>query len=161
MTNLNNYVDLSPVNFDSYEVEGVEIREMGMGSGLLGIPGDFTPPSRFLRAFIYSANTIPANSPDEAVLQVFHILNQFDIPLGASRKPGLDESGNLQVDYTLWSSVTDLSRKRYYIRTYENSEIRMINLQQLDPMGDELIFYSLGGDESINDITENGTPGSL
>ena len=32
----------------------------------------------------------------------------------------------------------------------------MIDLQQLDPMGDELIFYSLGGDESINDITENG-----
>jgi choloylglycine hydrolase len=56
-----------------------------MGCGLLGIPGDFTPPSRFVQAVFFSKSAIPADNCIDAVLQIFHILNQFDIPPGSSR----------------------------------------------------------------------------
>jgi choloylglycine hydrolase len=48
------------------------------------MPGDFTPPSRFVRAAIYSQSAAPNDTAEDAVLSLFHILNQFDIPrLGA------------------------------------------------------------------------------
>ena len=158
MTNLNNYINLSVLNREPTTLEQVEIKELGMGSGLLGMPGDFTPPSRFIRSFDYSLSAIPALNSNDAVLQAFHILNQFDIPVGASRKPGIDESGNIVCDYTLWSSVTDLSQQRYYVRTHENSRIRMIELESLDLNGSEVLFFPLNGDEQVEDVTSSLAP---
>ena len=50
-----------------------------------GLPGDFTPPSRFIRAVAFTQSEVQAANADEAVLKAFHILNQFDIPLGSVR----------------------------------------------------------------------------
>jgi choloylglycine hydrolase len=153
MTNLNNYVNLSVVNAQPLELESVEVREMGMGSGLLGMPGDFTPPSRFIRAIVFSLSAPPVATSDEAVLQAFHILNQFDIPVGACRRPGLDADGNIQYEYTLWSSVSDLARGRYCMRTYEDSRIRMVDLGELEPEAGSVLLFPLSGGEEILDIT--------
>jgi len=51
-----------------------------------GVPGDFTPPSRFVRAAIFSKTAVPSNTAQSGVEQVFHILNNFDIPVGVSRE---------------------------------------------------------------------------
>jgi choloylglycine hydrolase len=158
ITNLKNYVNLSAVNREPMDLDGLDICEMGMGSGLLGMPGDFTPPSRFIRAVVYSLSSIPARGSDEAVLQSFHILNQFDIPVGACRRQGQDGEDSVQYEYTLWSSVSDLERCRYYIRTHDDSSIRMVDLRELDPEGTDVLLFGLGDHEDIQDITESAEP---
>ncbi len=154
MTNLKNYVALSVRNRDPLELPGFSVSEMGQGSGLLGMPGDFTPTSRFVRAAVYSVATPPSETLDEGVLQTFRVLHQFDIPLGASMQAQPDSAGNPVYDYTLWSSVSDLTRRRYYYRTFDNSRIRMIDLTKLD--GDEFTIRPMDETgEQIEDVTQD------
>src|SRR5262249_38858251 len=56
---------------------------VGQGTGLLGMPGDFTPQSRFIRAAVFSQGEIPSVTGTDGVFHAFHILNQFDIPKGS------------------------------------------------------------------------------
>ena len=85
MTNLSNYVNMTVSNVPKIDLGGKEIKGLGQGSGMLGLPGDFTPPSRFVRAVAFSKSALPVETAREGVLQAFHILNQFDIPKGAAR----------------------------------------------------------------------------
>lgn len=82
MINLNNYVNLIPGSVPSQKLGNIEIKQFGAGSGFLGIPGDVTPPSRFVRAALYQASAPIKEDTKEAVLQSFQILNNFDIPIG-------------------------------------------------------------------------------
>jgi choloylglycine hydrolase len=150
MINLSNYVNLSVTNVPKLDLAGVELQGLGQGSGMLGLPGDFTPPSRFVRAVAFSKSALPVDTAREGVLQAFHILNQFDIPKGAAR--GTDH-GKPAADYTLWTSAADLKNRRYYVRTYENSRIRMVDLKALDLDAGAIRTISLKGEEQIEDAT--------
>ncbi len=150
MTNLSNYVNTRVNNVPSIDVGGEEIKAFGQGSGMLGLPGDFTPPSRFVRAVAFSKSALPVDTSREGVLQAFHILNQFDIPKGAAR--GI-EDGHMAADYTLWTSVSDLTNRRYYYRTFENSRIRMVDLKAVDFKGKDIRTISMQGGEQIEDVT--------
>jgi choloylglycine hydrolase len=151
MTNLSNYINTSVNNVPQIEVAGKEIKGLGQGSGMLGLPGDFTPPSRFVRAVAFSNSALPVDSAHEGVLQAFHILNQFDIPKGAAR--GI-ENGQEVADYTLWTSVSDLTNRRYYYRTFENSRIRMVDLKAVDLNAKDIRTISMQGDEQIEDMSQ-------
>ncbi len=131
MTNLQNYVNLSPLNVPPVNIEGVTIQQFSEGSGLHGLPGDFTSPSRFVRAAVFSSSEIPAKNASEAVLQAFHILNQFDIPVGAVRSYD-KKTGQTHTDYTMFTSVKDPQNSSYYFKTYENQTIRMISLKDFN-----------------------------
>ena len=149
MTNLSNYVNMTVSNVPRIEVGGKEIKGLGQGSGMLGLPGDFTPPSRFVRAVAFSRSALPVEMARDGVLQAFHILNQFDIPKGAAR--GL-EHGKEVADYTLWTSAADLKNLRYYFRTYDNSRIRMIDLKAADLDAKEVRTISMKGEEQIEEL---------
>ena len=84
-----NYENFTATNVPQLGLGGIALAQLGQGSGLRGLPGDFTPPSRFVRAVAFTQSAIPSNTAAEAVLQAFHILNNFDIPYGAVR----DEEG--------------------------------------------------------------------
>ena len=86
MTNLRNYVNFSMTNAPPVQLGPVKLLPTGQGSGMLGLPGDFTPPSRFVRAVAFSQSVFKPKTGDEAVLEAFHVLNQFDIPKGAARE---------------------------------------------------------------------------
>ncbi len=75
MTNLSNYVTMSAKNVEKVDLAGKEILGLGQGSGMLGLPGDFTPPSRFVQAVAFSKSALPVEKANEGVLQAFHILN--------------------------------------------------------------------------------------
>lgn len=151
MTNLANYVNLTPVGSAPVTVDGVKLQAFGSGSGLHGLPGDFTPPSRFVRAAVFSASAIPADTGHEAVLQVFHLLNQFDIPKGAVR----DKNGKaIEVEYTLATSVKDPKKSQYFLRTYEDQSIKMIDLNTFDKKAPELVFINVKGEQPIVDISK-------
>lgn len=150
LTNLGNYVNLTDTNKPDVMVGDLKINGFGKVAGLFGIPGDFTPPSRFVRATAFSATALPVQTALEGVLQTFHILNQFDIPKGAVRG---SMNGKSSVDYTLWTAVTDLTNLRYYFRTYEDSTIRMINLNCVDLNATEIKTISIQGEEQIMDVS--------
>jgi choloylglycine hydrolase len=168
MMNLRNYVNLQFTNAPTLDLGSVKIPHLGQGSGMLGIPGDFTPPSRFVRAVAYTQSVseafnkecavgeyFHAATGEDAVLQAFHILNNFDIPKGVAREHEHESEGKTLVpaDYTLWTSASDLQAKRYYFRTYENSRIRMIDLNtHKEDCGLEIKRISIAGKETIETI---------
>ena len=150
ITNLRNYVNLTVNNVPPVDIAGIKFPSFGQGSGMLGLPGDFTPPSRFIRAVAFSQSALPVATADEGVLQAFHLLNQFDIPKGAAR--GVD-NGKEIADYTLWTSASDLKNHRYYFRTFDNSRIRMIDLTKMDLDAKEIRTISMAGKEAIEDLS--------
>lgn len=153
MTNLRNYLNLSVVNASPVKLGTVTLLPTGMGSGMHGVPGDFTPPSRFVRAAIYSASVLPSATGPDAVLQAFHILNQFDIPKGAARDHEKDEHGNIVADYTIWTSANDLKARRFFIRTYDDSQIRSIDLMNQDLDSKDIVTFSTEGQETITPLS--------
>jgi choloylglycine hydrolase len=143
-TNLLNFVNLSPVNVPNSEVDGRRIEGFGQGSGALGLPGDFTPPSRFVRAALFSHWATPGATARDAVLAGFHVLNTFDIFAGAIRanSTALPASGEafldskkpeiVNTDTTEWTLAHDRTNLRTYLRTYESLAIEMIDLKTID-----------------------------
>lgn len=152
MTNLNNFVQLTPFNTEPKTIDGLTFVPFGQGSGMLGLPGDFSPPSRFVRAAIYSVTAIPAPTSAESVLQAFHILNQFDIPVGVIREKA---NGVVHTDRTLATCVRDPQSLRYYLRTYENQSIKMVDLKTFDPTSKQLKRLSLSGPQPIHNVSSD------
>lgn len=150
VTNLCNYINLSDENVPPKDVAGIRLHSLGQGSGMLGLPGDFTPPSRFVRAVACSQSAIPVATAHEGVLQAFCLLNQFDIPKGEAR--GV-ENGRPSTDYTQWTGASDLKNHRYYFRTYDNSRIRMIDLDRVNLDAKTIKTVSMAGPEVIEDLT--------
>jgi choloylglycine hydrolase len=129
LTNLRNFINLRATNVPPLTIDGKTFAPFGQGSGLVGLPGDFSPPSRFVRAAIFSSSAIPANGEEDAVFQAFHILNQFDIPIGSVRS---EESGSIHCDYTMVTCVRNPNALRYYFKTYQDQTIRMVDLSAFD-----------------------------
>ena len=132
LTNLRNFINLTPFNVKPITLRGVSLAPFGEGSGMVGLPGDFTPPSRFIRAAIFSSTAIPAQNTEKLVGQTFHILNQFDIPIGTARQK---EDGKISTDSTLLTSVKDPKSLRYYFKSYDDQTIKWIALQDFDLNG--------------------------
>lgn len=130
LTNLNNYVNLFPGTAPENQQGDMKLVSFGAGSGFLGIPGDVTPPSRFVRAAFYQTTAPEQATSREAVLQGFQILNNFDIPIGI-------EFAKEQVpadipSATQWTSATDMTNRTIYYRTMYDSRIRSIDLRKID-----------------------------
>lgn len=126
LTNLRNYVKISPHNAPPLKVGSQSFAPLGEGSGLLGIPGDPTPPSRFLRALGYTLSVQPRPSGIESVRLAEHIVNNFDIPKGWIR------AGEEPLEYTQWSTVADLTNRVFYVKTYSDPVLRAIDLKGFD-----------------------------
>jgi choloylglycine hydrolase len=116
---------------------------------MLGIPGDFTPPSRFVRAVAFSQSVLESKTGDEAVLAAFHILNNFDIPKGSAREADKDEHGNILADYTIWTAASDLKTKLYFFRTYDDSRIRTVDLTTMNLDAKDLVTFSMHSEETF------------
>lgn len=153
MTNLRNYVNFSLSNHPPVQVGPVKLVPFGQGSGMLGLPGDFTPPSRFVRAVAFSQSLLPSKTGTDAVLQAFHVLDNFDLPKGALREAEKDDHGNILADYTIWTSANDLKAKQFYFRTYQNSQIRMVDLTKMNLDAKDISRVSMQGDEVITSLT--------
>lgn len=130
LTNLNNYVNLFSGTAPAQQLGEQPLASFGAGSGMLGLPGDVTPPSRFVRAAFYQATAPQQATALETVLQGFQILNNFDIPVGVEFQLG-KVPANIP-SATQWTSATDMTSGIIYFRTMYNSTIRSINLHNID-----------------------------
>jgi len=154
ITNLSNYINLSPINAPAKTIDGLKLKQFGQGSGLHGLPGDFTPPSRFVRAALFATIASSPATADKAVLKLFHILNQFDIPVGAVKSVN---QGDVSVDYTLATTVKDPKNLKYYFRTYDDQTIKVINMNALDLNANNLKMIAMQGSQPIVDVTATAT----
>ncbi len=129
MTNLRNYISLNPRNVPPIKISGQTFKQLGQGSGMFGLPGDFSPPSRFVRAAVFSATAVPSDTAEKSIDQVFHILNNFDIPVGVAREVS---DGVVHTDYTMLTTARDPQSLRYYYKSYDDQTIRMVDLKKFD-----------------------------
>ncbi|PIS01595.1 MAG: linear amide C-N hydrolase [Chlamydiae bacterium CG10_big_fil_rev_8_21_14_0_10_35_9] len=125
ITNLRNYINLSSINKDSIIFDGSVFQPTGEGTGLLGIPGDWTPPSRFVKIAILKNFALKATTTKENINLAFHLLNTVDIPYGI-----IQSSNGKEYDHTQWVLVKDLSHQKLYYRTYKNMNIRCFDLKK-------------------------------
>jgi choloylglycine hydrolase len=156
VTNLNNYVGLSNVNAEPVVVNGVSFAATGQGSGLNGIPGDPTPPARFVRAAAMAYLAAKPKDAGEAVNLAEHIMNTVDIPLGTVRDYSDKESFG---DYTQWVVVKDLADRVFYFRTYDNMSLRMVDMKKFDmsPGAGRFSMPVDGGGAPVTDVTARFT----
>lgn len=129
LANLNNYINLYPGSAPKHYLADQELRPIGGNSGFLGLPGDATPPSRFVRAAFYCDTAPQLTTGYETVLQSFHLLNNFDVPIGIEHP--IDKVPDI-ISATQWTSAIDLSNRRVYYKTMYNNSIRCIDLSKID-----------------------------
>ncbi|WP_175777325.1 choloylglycine hydrolase family protein [Burkholderia anthina] len=133
LTNLRNYLNLSRVTPTSRTLslsrdsQHVTLESLGQGGGMIGLPGDISPPARFVRAVGYATSVQTPASGADAVRLAEHIVNAFDIPKGWI-KEDVDHDEPVY-EYTQWMTIADLSARKYYFRTYDDTVLRVIDVQ--------------------------------
>jgi len=128
--NMNNYIALKARNAKPINIDNTVLSIQGQGSGMLGIPGDWTPPSRFVRAYAFKNFAIERATADEGVDLALHLLNTVDIPFGNVIENAKNEDPLF--DYTQWIVVKDLVNKKLYFRNYENLNVFQVDLKKID-----------------------------
>jgi choloylglycine hydrolase len=131
MTNLNNYINVVAGTEPARQfTDKITLQSLGHGSGMLGLPGDFTSPSRFVRAAFFQTTSPTWDTGFETVVQAFHILNNFDIPVGSQHVKSEIPKGLPSA--TQFTAVTDQTELKLYYRTAWNSNIRCIDVMNID-----------------------------
>lgn len=134
---LNDYMGLSPEPAENRFCPGLGLSRYSLGMGALGLPGDFSSSSRYVRAAFIKLNSSCGEGEGESVSQVFHILESVAQPRGCTRL----EDGAYEI--TQYSCCINASRGLYYYRTYENSGLSCVDLHKEDLEGKELCIYPL------------------
>jgi choloylglycine hydrolase len=156
LLNLRNYPNLQPQDIKGQrEINGVNLAPFGVGSGMHGLPGDSTPPSRFVRAVAFTQTLLPFPDADHGVPEVARILHNFDIPKGLVRE-GLHQ-GQVLAGQTQWSVIGDHKNRRYYYWTEHNRRMRLVDLSRLDFTGSKVQSFVLDAvrREDVEDRTQD------
>lgn len=143
MLHLNNYMGLSkkaPLNTFAKELP---METYSRGTGALGLPGDLSSASRFVRAAFVKWNSIDGKNEAESVSQFFHILGAVEQQKGCVQL----EKG--EYEYTIYSSCCNTDKGIYYYKTYYNSQITAVDMHKEDLEGRELTSYPLKYEQSI------------
>ena len=154
--NLRNYPMLRALGSSpARQIDGVSLAPFGAGSGMLGLPGDVTPVSRFVRAVAFTKTLIVPKDTAVGINEAARILNNFDIPRGMVREG--EGAENYHLNFTQWTTIGDLKHKRYYWWTEHNRRMRVIDLAKMNFDGDHMISRPLDKErtEDIKDCTED------
>jgi choloylglycine hydrolase len=157
LDHLRMYMNLRPENIRPVKLGQYEMRPLGEGSGLVGLPGDQTPPSRFVRAAFYANTALPPADADGAVALGMNLIANFTIPQGLSR--GVGSGGKPEYDFTQWTTVYDLARRAVYFRSYGDQNYRMVRFSALPLDGGEFLFVPLWNVKpSYQDVSGQAKP---
>jgi choloylglycine hydrolase len=156
MTNLRNHINLSAVALPDRTIAELDFAPLGAGSGMIGLPGDYTPPSRFVRAVAWTQTARPMPDADEAVYEALRILDNFNLPLGGAEGAGLSGQTEGMRSSTIWTSVWDLEAGALYFHTQHNRRLRMVRLDALDFDADGIAHIPLDPDraQDVLDLTQ-------
>jgi choloylglycine hydrolase len=149
MTNLRNYIGISPSPAEQVSFAGINLDPLSTGGNLFGMPGDFSSPSRFVRAVVFSEMSPQPETGQDAVMQGFHILDNFDIPEGAVPEP---EGSDPPFEITEWTTMSDLKALTFYIWTSDNRAIRTLNLTEVALDGTDIETFTLDQAQTFVDL---------
>jgi choloylglycine hydrolase len=157
ITNLRNYLNLNTFIPKAKDFNGVSVKPTGTGGGWLGMPGDWSPPSRFVR-IAYLVNTCsPAKDGKGALNLAKHILNTVDIPLNSVDASLKDKSRGDSVakEYTQWSVLLDLTNRVMYYYSYNDMNLKSIDLKKMAASKIQKVkFIPMSGEFSVTDTTD-------
>ncbi|HMM37584.1 MAG TPA: choloylglycine hydrolase family protein [Desulfovibrio sp.] len=146
MTNLRNYVNLSPFALPGKKIGELDFTPLGAGSGMIGLPGDNTPPSRFIRAVAWTQTARKTATAGEAVYEVFRIMDDFNLPLGpgaAEGHAGAQAPAGLMRSSTIWTAAWDLANLKLYYHTQHNRRVRLFDIKAVDLTSGGVRHYPL------------------
>lgn len=139
---LRNYMHLSPKQ--PKNCWGIPLDTYSRGMGALGLPGDLSSQSRFVRAAYVKMNSLSGDSELESVSQFFHILGSVD------QQRGCCEVTDGKYEITLYTSCCNADKGIYYYTTYNNHQITAVDMHRIHLEGDTLARYALIQEESIH-----------
>lgn len=130
MTNLQNYANLSPYSPHPITLNGITYSGTGQGSGMVGLPGDTTPPSRFVKMAMLTQTALPVNNATQATALAESIIGNVFIDKGLVR--GAKDQGTAGIETTQWTVFKDLTNHVLYFKSYDYPQLRSINLDKLN-----------------------------
>jgi hypothetical protein len=141
LKNLHNYLKLTPSapadrtfggDGEDYLGKPYNVNAWGSGAVMIGIPGDYKPPTRFVRALMFAETVIKLQTADDAVTEAFRILSNFDIPMGFVHQACEEGKCELQRDEAIGdtqvTTCADVTNMRYYFHTMYNRRIQGVDL---------------------------------
>ncbi len=140
---LNNYRSLSAKTPENSFGGGLPLESYSRGMGALGLPGDLSSQSRFVRAAFICANSKAAPTEEESVSQFFHILSAVEQQRGCCELPG----GKYEL--TIYTSCCSSKTGNYYYTTYENRQLTGVSLYKENLESDTLISYPMRTHQQI------------
>lgn len=140
---LNNYMSLSPGSPQNHFCSKLPLQTYSRGMGAIGLPGDLSSQSRFVRAAFVKMNSVSGDSEEESVSQFFHILNSVEQPKGCCCL------GDGKYEVTLYTSCCNADKGIYYYTSYENHQITSINMHHTNLNSNCLTRYPMIKKEQI------------
>lgn len=140
---LNNYMNLSAKSPENQFAKGLKLQEYSRGMGAIGLPGDLSSQSRFVRVAFTKMNSISGEGEKESVSQFFHILNSVD------QQRGCCDLGDCKYEITIYTSCCNTNKGIYYYTTYDNHQITAVDMHKENLEGNELVRYPLIKEEQI------------
>lgn len=178
LMNLNNYMELSPYEPENYFAKDVKLSPYSKGMGAMGLPGDLSSTSRFVKAAFTRMNSVCKDTEEESVSQFFHILGSVEQQRGCVRlraekrsaenadienidmkNVGMkneslwekqSDSNNTKYEITIYSCCCNTDKGIYYYTTYENGKITAVDMHKENLEGDRLAAYPLIKDAQIS-----------
>ncbi|WP_323735607.1 choloylglycine hydrolase [Methanosphaera sp. ISO3-F5] len=142
--NLNNYRHLSRKTPDNTFSEKIELDTYSRGMGAIGLPGDLSSMSRFVKVAFTHENVLENDDEIKSVNQFFHILESV------YQQKGCCEVAPGKYEYTIYSSCVNTDKGIYYYKTYDNSSINAVKMHNYDLESNELAVYPLIEEQEIN-----------
>lgn len=146
MFGLNNYMQLSAKDPVNRLAPDIPLTACSRGMGAIGLPGDLSSQSRFVRAVFTRRNSVSGEGEEESVGQFFHILDSVKFARGCC------DLGDGKYDVTLYSSCCNADKGVYYYTTYENRCITAVDMHRENPDGNELKRFPMNEKQRINTI---------
>ncbi len=137
LTNINNYINLSPKNRENTFSNKINLVNYGQGMGAIGIPGDNSPTSRFIRVAFNKLNSVCNDDEESSVTQFFHILDSVAMVRGSV----ITKENNY--DITTYSCCINTTKGIYYYKTYNTNQITAIKLNSINMNDNKLSIYEL------------------
>ena len=143
MFELNKYMQLSSKSPENRFSEELNLEKYSRGMGAIGLPGDLSSQSRFVRVAFVKMNSKSSYTEEESVSQFFHILNSVD------QQRGCCELDDGKYEITIYTSCCNASKGIYYYTTYNNHQITAIDMNKEELESENLIRYPIILNEQI------------
>jgi penicillin V acylase-like amidase (Ntn superfamily) len=133
LTNLNNYTQLTNVDVPVSTIGGLQLVQPDSGIATQNIPSSNTSVGRFVKAFYYSSFANQVDDADEQLVELSHIMNNFDRPKNINLVKTVHQGQNIVArEYTVWTTLKDLSRGLMFVREYAKLNYTQYDFKQFE-----------------------------